>query len=84
MSQENYPRPKASATLSIAVDDLIKLGILIIVVAILFASYFIGYDSGRQSVMINASKAVCVRQENPAPKNWCDDVILKEIYTVKP
>lgn len=82
MNQENYHQ-KTLKTLSIEADDFIKLGILGAIAFLFFAIYLVGHVAGRSDVMSNASRAVCVRSENPAPKEWCNDVILKEVYGIK-
>jgi hypothetical protein len=41
---------------------------------------FIGHKSVVYDSSQEMTKTVCTRPNNPAPKEWCDKIILKEIF----
>lgn len=42
--------------------------------------FIIGWGGGEKQANNNATKYVCTREVYPAPKEWCNETLLKEIY----
>ena len=60
--------------------DMVKLFALAVTATILVASYEIGWTNSLRYSKEQTTKHVCTREIYPAPKEWCNEILLKEVF----
>ena len=72
-------KKKCLFTMDKFITILISFGVLIFLSII----FVIGKDTGINETKANSTSVVCNRDNNPAPRDWCEKIILLEVLKIR-